>query len=84
VLNPASTGFRNGGSTSFNGGVSLFLIPHGLVGVPSKYTAVSASVDAGTAEIREVTVDGTYVKVQCKAAAAAGTNNIAFAWMAEV
>ncbi|MDG2526681.1 hypothetical protein P6166_15095 [Stenotrophomonas sp. HITSZ_GD] len=74
---------RNGGIASFNGGVSLFSIPHGLLGIPSRFGAVSNSLDAGNAEIREVTVDASFVYVQCKAGAVAGTNNVKWSWWAE-
>ncbi|HVJ37286.1 MAG TPA: hypothetical protein VM687_05715 [Stenotrophomonas sp.] len=56
----------NGGIAQFNGGGSLFSIPHGLLGTPSKFGVLSNSVDAGTAEIREVTVNSATIDVQCK------------------
>jgi hypothetical protein len=79
-----STQTRNGGIATFNGGVSLFAIPHGLLGTPTKFYAVSNSPDAGNAEVREVTVDSSNVYVQCKAGATAGTNNVKWSWSAEV
>lgn len=79
-----NTQTRNGGVATFNGGVSLFTIPHGLLGVPVRFQVVSNSLDAGNAEIREVTVDAGNVYVQCKGAAAGGVNNVKWSWVAEV
>lgn len=83
VENTNNTQTRNGGVLTANGGVSLFTVAHGLVDVPRSFGATPNSVDAGTAEIREVTVDSTTLYIQCKGGAAAGTNNVKFAWWAE-
>lgn len=76
--------FEAGGITTFSGtgAVSLFAIPHGLAATPTQFYAVPNSPDAGNAEIREVTVNGTNVNVQCKASAIAGTNNVSWSWWA--
>lgn len=74
---------NNGGVASFNGGVSSFFIPHGLIGTPTKFQVVSNSMDAGNAEIREITVDAANIAVQCKAAAAGGTANVKWSWWAQ-
>lgn len=74
---------RSGGITTFDGGVSTFFIPHGLLGTPSRFGVVPNTIDAGNAEIREVTVSSANVVVQCKASAAAGTGNVGWSWFAE-
>lgn len=74
--------FEAGGVAQFNGGVSLFSIAHGLLTTPSVFQVVSNSLDAGNAEIREVTVDAVNINVQCKGSAAAGTNNVRWSWWA--
>lgn len=81
-----NTQTRNGGIATFSGtgAISLFTIAHGLLNTPTKFQVVPNSVDAGTAEIREVTVDAVNVYVQCKASAASGTNNVKWSWMAEL
>lgn len=82
-----STGFnqtRNGGTATFNGGVSTFTIAHGLLGAPRLFNVLSNTLDAGNAEIREVTADASNLYVQCKAAAAAGVNNVKWVWTAEL
>lgn len=80
---PGVTKYNNGGIASFNGGTSLFVISHGLVKTPTKFSVVPNSLDAGVAEIREVTVNASSINVQCKAAATGGTNNVRWAWSAE-
>ena len=81
---PGVTKYKNGGVATFNGGTSTFTIAHGLVSTPRLFTAVPNSLDAGVAEIREVTVDAAHITVQCKAAAGAGTGNVKWAWIAEI
>lgn len=83
IVSKACRQTRNGGVLTADGGVSLFTVAHGLLGTPTQFGATPNSVDAGTAEIREVTVDATNLYIQCKAGAAAGTGNVKFAWWAE-
>jgi len=74
--------YWNSGTATFNGGTTVFNIPHGLASTPSSYLVTPASSDA-KGEFY-VTADATNIVVTYTTAPPAKTNNVKLTWRAEV
>ena len=75
---------RNSGIATFSGDGSTtqFLIPHNLPKKPETYSVVPLTPDADAP--RTVSADGTNIIITFDTAPASGTDNLKFAWYAEV
>lgn len=73
------------GTVTYNGdgAATSKVIPHGLGVIPTYYHVELASVDAGTAVKKYVTVDATNITVYFNTAPITGTNNVVLNWKAE-
>jgi Pectate lyase superfamily protein len=58
-------------------------IPHGLGVSPTSYQVTPASIGAGNAKVKFVTVDATNINVTFETAPVSGTNNVSLHWKAE-